>query len=329
MPKLIKPRVPPKARRPLSAASWKILHDIDALLLDHAARDNENYATLRARLNKVPRAERGLDWTERVVALYCVKRMRTSRAAALKIMIRKLRLESNEEEALNAFLARLGKTLHPYRLTNHGLMLPFNQRDQDQIAKDLQELFSLLQELGYPAFINSGTLLGAVREGKFLGHDDDADFAVALAGETDAEIVASLKTLHDQLNASGRLQKPVTFHKSGLILTVTVGSGIDVDLFPLWFRHGKAYIWPHTYGTLQRDDIFPLSQQQLCGAAMPAPNDPEKMLAINYGPNWRTPDPDFFFQWDDAKQKFAAILDQAAQSVNHSMVRRIKNWWKR
>jgi len=298
--------------------------------MDPIKRESETYRSLRKRLNKVPRAERGLDWTERVIALYCVKGKRLSRCASLKIMVRKLRLEKDQQVELDAFLLRLQKMLHPYRLTNHGLMLPFNERDQDAIAKDLLDLFTLLNQLGYRAFINSGTLLGAVREGKFLGHDDDADLAVELAGETDAEVIASLRQFHDQLNASGKLLKPAWYHPSGVILTVAIGSGINVDLFPLWFRQEKAFLWPHTYGTLTRNDIFPLSQQKLCNAVMPAPKDAEKMLAINYGENWRSPDPDFFFPWDEAKSKFASILDQAARSGKPPpWQRRIKNWWRK
>lgn len=313
MPKLIQPRKVPKQSRDLSPASWEILHEMDALLLDREKRELQPYDALRARLNMVPRAERGVDWTERVVALYCVKNRKIGRSAALKINIRKVRLEAGQQVELDAFYARLSDTTAPYFLSNHGLLLPFAQRDQDEVSDDLLALFALLDDLGYPAFINSGTLLGAVREGRFLGHDDDADFAVRLDGQTDEELVQSLDTLCDALNASGALKRPAWYHKSGPILKVLVGSGIEVDLFPLWFRDGRAYIWPHTYGELSEQDIFPLGTQTLCGKPMPAPNEPEKMLALNYGEGWRHPDPGYFFPWNDAKLRFATVLAAFAQ----------------
>ncbi|MEL6682208.1 MAG: LicD family protein [Pseudomonadota bacterium] len=309
MPKLIRPRRPPVQKRPLSDTSWQVLHDIDALLLDRETRDQHSYKSIRRRLNSVPRAQRGLDWTERVVALYCVKGMRLRRCAALKINIRNRRMEQQEEAEFEAFAERLRQTIAPMVLTNHGMLLPFAHRDQDEVAQDLVDLFALLDRLGYPSFINSGTLLGAVREGAFLGHDDDADLAVLIDGATDEDVVTSLHKLCEDLNATGELLKPAWFHPKGPIVKVLVGSGVEVDLFPLWLRDNKAFIWPHTFADLTKDDIFPLSTQKLCGTEMPAPLDAEKMLAVNYGENWRVPDPDYFFPWGEAKLRFASVLD--------------------
>ena len=330
MPKLIRPRVPPIQRRELKETSWDILHEIDEILLDHEKRDQLSYKSIRSKLNRISRAERGLDWTERVVALYCVKRMRENRCASLKIEIKNQRLKNGERDKLEAFNARLRDTLYPMVLTNHGLSLPFSHRDKTAVAKELTELFSLLEKLGYQAIMNSGTLLGAVREGQFLGHDDDADLAVLIDGETDAEVVTSLQNLCRALNDSGELLKPAWYHKNGPILKVAIKSGIEVDLFPLWFRDEKAFIWPHTYGELTLDDIFPLSTQEMCGAPMPSPKNAEKMLVLNYGENWRRPDPDFFFPWDEAKQKFASVLDvyrsaQGTKIILQKLKSRLRN----
>jgi hypothetical protein len=301
------------------------LRQVDALLLDREKRVNVSYAEIRKTLNRVPRAERGLDWTERVVALYCVKQMKEARSSALKINIRNMRLEEAETQPLDAFNNRLRDTLAPMVLTNHGLHLPFAARDQDEVAQDLKELFVLLKSLGYTAFINSGTLLGAVREKAFLGHDDDADLAVLINGATDLDVVESLQRLCKQLNQSGKLLEPAWHHKKGPMLKVRVGSGVEVDLFPLWFRNAKAFIWPHTYGELSEDDIFPLSTQVLCGASMPAPKDAEKMLARNYGEGWRVPDPDYFFPWDEAKERFVSMLDAYFQEQGStSIIRKLK-----
>lgn len=308
MAQLIRPRTPPKQRRALSAKSWEVLHALDATLLDEEKAKRRDYKSLRKELNQVPRAERGLDWAERVVALYCVKRLRTGRSAALKINIREARLAAGQIAELDSFLERLRKMIAPFVLTNHGLQLPFANRDQDEIARDLLGVFDLLERLGYQSFINSGTLLGAVREGQFLGHDDDADLAVLLEANSDEELPDRLQELLDALNNDGSLLKPAWYHKNGPILKILVGSGIEVDLFPLWMRDGKAHIWPHTYGELLAEDIFPLSIQTLCGAAMPAPKNAEKMLELNYGAGWRQPDPDYFFPWNDAKLRFAKEL---------------------
>lgn len=309
----------------MTESSTQILFTVDKILADHKTRGELSYRRTRKILNGVPRNERGIDWVERIIALYCAHKMKSSRCAALKRQIVKIRLEKNQLTELQSFNERVNAVASPYVLTNHGLCLPFRARDQTEVAQNLSCLFSVLKGLGFCGFINSGTLLGAVREGSFIGHDDDADIAVLIDGEKDEDIIASMNDLCRKLNESGTLQQNAWFHKSGPIIKVLVGSGIEVDLFPLWFRNEKAYIWPHTFGELSYSDIFPLSELQLCNRSMPAPRYPEKMLEINYGDNWKNPDPDFFFSWDDAKIRFSSILKQYDQSNKKNL--RL-NWLK-
>jgi hypothetical protein len=42
------------------------------------------------------------------------------------------------------------------------------------------------------------------------------------------------------------------------------------------------------------------------------PAEPEKMLAVNYGPEWRQPDPYFKFPWSRAKVRFHNFLEAVA-----------------
>lgn len=300
----------PKQKLPITARSARLLSAVDEILVDHEARRKHSYRQVRRMLNSVPRKERGVDWVERIVTLYCAHKMRVSRCAALKRQIVKIRLEKNQLSELQGFNERVYMVSSPYVLANHGLCLPFRARNQIEVARDLRKLILLLKHLGFCSFINSGTLLGAVREGGFISHDDDADLAVLIDGESDKNVVESIMALLQKLNESGSLVKDAWLHKSGPVIKVLVGSGVEVDLFPVWFRGDKAYIWPHTFGELGYSDIFPLSELHLCNEAMPAPCHPEKMLEINYGVNWRTPDPDFFFSWDHAKKRFSSVLKQ-------------------
>jgi phosphorylcholine metabolism protein LicD len=52
-------------------------------------------------------------------------------------------------------------------------------QNQDRIAAGLQEIVGILESTGIPYILEGGTLLGAVREKRFLPWDDDVGIAVA------------------------------------------------------------------------------------------------------------------------------------------------------
>ncbi len=305
MTSLLRPRNIPKQTKPLSQQSWDRLRALDAQLHGSAGLDEKS---LRAALDEIPRAERGVDWAERVVKIYCKHRKKAQRCMTLNNKIRALRMAEGKADGFTAYLDELTVLTAPYVLTMHGFSLPFRNRDTGEVASELGRVFALLQELGIESFINSGTLLGAVREGTFLGHDDDADLAVLIDAPTDEALVSGLFSLGDRLNQTGALQTPALFSKRSPVIKIEMMSGVVVDLFPMWIRDDRVFIWPHTYGELHRDDVFPLASQNLNGVGFPAPCDPGKMLALNYGPGWRSPDAHFQFPWAAARKKFATVI---------------------
>ena len=98
-------------------------------------------------------------------------------------------------------------------------------------------------------------------------------------------------------------------------MKICTEAGITVDLFPLWFRDDLAFIWPHTFGELNREEIFPLGQLTICGQKVAAPKDPLRMLELNYGKGWRSSDPDFSFPWQEAREKFRTVLKVHASNL--------------
>ncbi len=308
MTSLLRPRNIPKQTKPLDADAWVILHALDAQLRGADGQAVPDYKTLRTKLDQIPRAQRGVDWTERVVKIYCKHRLKAQRCQTLKTRIKAHREAEGKTDAFTAFCDELTALTAPYVLTMHGYTLPFRNRDIDEVTSELTQIIAILDNLGVQSFINSGTLLGAVREGAFLGHDDDADLAVLIDGSTDDALVTGLFALGDRLNQTGALQSPAAFSKRSPVIKIEMTSGVVVDLFPMWIRDDRVFIWPHTFGELHRDDVFPLGSQMLNGAAFPAPCDADKMLALNYGAGWRSPDAHFQFPWKEAREKFAAVI---------------------
>jgi hypothetical protein len=224
--------------------------------------------------------------------------------------IRSHREKAGEVTKFDQFFDEIGSLCAPYVLTLHGFGLPFQQRDADAIASDIERLFDRLQSMGLCVFINAGTLLGAVREGGFLAHDDDADICVRIHGDTDRELVKNFIQVADQLNRSGQFSQPVMLSRRTPVIKVKLDSGVTADLFAFWIRGGKAYLWAHVFGELDENDIFPLGKERILGKEFPAPRVPEKMLVLNYGTSWRIPDTQFRFPYDTAKRKFAAFLTE-------------------
>lgn len=157
----------------------------------------------------------------------------------------------------------------------------------------LRDALDLLEGAGFRPFILSGTLLGAVREGRMLDHDYDIDLGL-LAEETDLARLErlldhspSLRCLRKEyqtlvLGDAGALRR----HDIPVIYKLRHACGITIDVF-LHYREDGG-IWHGT--TLYRwsNSPFTLAPRDLAGVTPLAPADAEQNLTENYG-DWRQP----------------------------------------
>lgn len=146
------------------------------------------------------------------------------------------------------------------------------------------ELASVLNEvMGVPAFIAYGTLLGAVRSGRLIGHDTDVDVAYYSRWEHPADIMRESFLVQRQLNALGWKVN----RRTGACLQVRkVSDGVPgprIDVFTAYHCGGWFAIEKWARGRLGRDSVLPLGEVELEGMQFPAPRRPEAMLAVIYG----------------------------------------------
>lgn len=157
----------------------------------------------------------------------------------------------------------------------------------------LSEVFGILERTGRRGVLCYGSLLGAVRTGGVIPHDDDIDVLYiddstdrAMALQRSEEVVADFKKLGFQ---SWRPTGSLNFN-------VNKGN-LTIDLFPCWFEADKVFLMMERFQirSIAKDILVPLGSANLCGRTFPAPGKPEEFLAERYGPTWKIPNA--FYEW--------------------------------
>ena len=203
-----------------------------------------------------------------------------------------------------ALSQRIADILHPDSLTPHGYVRTFVSRDQYQILSSMASVIDVIETHGYPIFIYAGTLLGLVREGKLIDHDNDLDLAVFL-GEIAAEDVPEIwLKFKRKLVATGVLSDKQAAEDKAIFRVQT--ESVEIDLFPAWSEEGKFSVYPYCFGELDNSDVFPT--KLLVGTGFSIPCDEEAFLSQCYGKTWRVPDPRFKTSWRKANKRFGCLL---------------------
>lgn len=212
-------------------------------------------------------------------------------------------VKANNQAYFDNFFKKCTKLISPRIITIHGYNLPIGTTNSELLTKGILSVVKAMDDIGYKVFINSGTLLGVIRDNTYIPHDDDVDFGVLLRASDPESAAHEWAELKNTLKEKGLL-KAVGW-LGAIFKTHNIGT-FSVDLFPAWIEGDSAFVYPHTFGELSRGDIFPLRESD--NTKLPIPNNPEKMLTVNYGPNWKTPDALFRFSWWRARNNFSIFL---------------------
>ncbi|HET7736823.1 MAG TPA: methyltransferase domain-containing protein [Nocardioidaceae bacterium] len=189
------------------------------------------------------------------------------------------------------------------------LQRPFSGRGQEVVSRmvDTTEAICevLERECGVQAWIAFGTLLGAAREGKVIGHDSDIDLAYLSDKATPAAMALELFEMSRTLRRHGM----TVLNKSGSFITVVFsapdGGQSSIDIYTCFYVGDLLHETATVRARVPRTAIEPIGRIEFEGRMLPAPADPDALLTASYGPKWRIPDPSFTHRpGPEIKQRF-------------------------
>lgn len=177
-------------------------------------------------------------------------------------------------------------------------------------AEALGALSSVLRSMGLIWWISNGTLLGLIREGNFLHHDDDVDVTL----EVEAERLRELEKL--LLHRGFRVFRAFGNPKNGLEWTLIYELASQKDsVFPppridLFFadRVPGGLITTRYASGRSRQFLYPEISPcpifvDAWGIEVNRPLYSEKLLELEYGPHWTDSEP----EWDYFESPFNAL----------------------
>lgn len=273
-------------------------------------RSADALADLRAMLGSVPMTARGRRWRQTAVLVNVHFRLRPKAVLRQMRRVRDAMLAEGRGRQYDAFSAEVQALLGDLTLSPHGYFPRLGSLDAEHVWGNLARVGARLDQAGLPWFLASGTLLGITRSGGLLPHDDDTDLCVLVPVDdslsVEAACAAAARAWAQVRYELADLTDPeAARYWQGKVRTAGLPT---VDLFPAWVCQGRLFAWPWSYGDASVSALLPLRTRELAGYPLSIPADPEALLTVNYGPDWRTPDPLFTFGWRTARERFAAFV---------------------
>lgn len=163
----------------------------------------------------------------------------------------------------------------------------FSETDDDvrrQVVESTRKALVDLREEGYDAHLSYGCLLGAVRDGRMIGHDSDADVAYLSPHGSPADVIRESFAMERALRRRGWRVLRMSGADLKLLHPLPDGRNVHIDVFGGFHVGDTFYLLGGRSGRLPREALTPTSTVMLEGVELPAPARPEEVLEFLYGP---------------------------------------------
>ncbi|MBX0299023.1 LicD family protein [Cryobacterium sp. 1639] len=160
----------------------------------------------------------------------------------------------------------------------------------DGLLRHTRQVIAQITEFGLRPWLMGGTLLGAVRTGELLPHDDDADLGYVSAHTNPVDAALESFALQRFLEAAGHTVIRYSATQMQILFHTGPGAGFHVDVFGGFYRDDMFMQPFHVRAALPKAIFTDLAPITLADWEFPAPNPPEPWLEANYGTGWRVPD---------------------------------------
>jgi len=179
---------------------------------------------------------------EAFVAAVIAHGKRPRRAQKSLYRLTQHRMAQGEQDLYDAFAERIeGAEQHGFSLEGIFLQRALADVDQTALWGDTAAAIKSVEDVFGPAFLNSGTLLGAVREGGFIAHDDDVDIAVLMKATTPQEAAAQWIEGYETLVARGLVAQSGA-RRNPAVFKLKSTTGVNIDVFPAWLQGDKLIV---------------------------------------------------------------------------------------
>ena len=213
----------------------------------------------------------------------------------------------------------LGERLQQGYVLNQRGLLTLKKSLDVSWQKSVSELYARVREVlaaehGIDVFLIYGTLLGAVRDGGPIGHDDDFDAAYVSSHHDGAAAAAELEQIGLTLVRHGFGVEGMPTH---LHVTDPADPSHRIDLFHLFFDKKQRLAFPFgvagtsTYGV---EEWQGLRSSRFLDHDVLTPADAERLLAHIYGDDWKRPRPGFRWGRDRTSRAASGRLRPAQRT---------------